>query len=127
MEGVQVTQEVTEARQTDPGYRDMRDLSSMGLRPKSFNGSGEEDINKFFAKFERLAVYGQWSDGKKAIVLPMLLEDGAYHFYEALSDDAKGNYGTLKAALTQHYTPNISKLIRWNRLHQKRMTVDQTV
>ena len=99
----------------------------MGLRPGNFKGTQGEDPEKFTRKFERLAAYGEWDDNKKLNVFPLLLDDQAYDFYESSPDQTKQNYQLLRTAFITHFSPNKSKLARWNELCQKAPTSGQPI
>ena len=99
----------------------------MGLRPGNFKGTQGEDPEKFIRKFERLAAYGEWDDNKKLTVFPLLLDDKADDFYESSPDQTKQNYQLLRTAFITHFQPNKSKLVRWNELCQKSLTIGQSI
>ena len=107
--------------------RNLKELTTMGLRPGNFKGQNGEDPERFLGKFDRLAAYGEWDDEKKLGVFPLLLDDKAYDFYEASPRQVKTNYDRLKTAFLAHFEPNKSKLVRWNELCQKSITVGQSI
>ena len=56
-----------------------------------------------------------------------MLDGKAYDFYESSSDEMKQNYQQLRAAFITHFQPNKSKLVRWNDLCQKALTIGQSI
>ena len=106
---------------------DLKEITTLGLRPGNFKGTKNEDPEKFVKKFDRLAAYGGWDEAKKLQVFPLLLDDKAFDFYEASSQDTKTNYDALKKAFIAHFEPNKSNLVLWNELKAVTMSADQTI
>ncbi len=104
-----------------------KEMASLTLRPKNFDGKEGNDPEMFFKKLDRLAAYGQWPEERKANIVPLLLDDKASEYYENLQQDVKDDYDQVKLNIIDHFSPNKHKLVRYRELSQKCMTLDQTV
>ena len=58
------------------------------------------DWNEYVETFEAFALIKDWDDNKKLKALPFFLEDPALQVYKSLSDSQRGDWITMKSALT---------------------------
>ena len=63
----------------------------------------EDDVEKHFLYFEKLAVSFDWPKEKWSHLLQSQLKGKARDAYSALSVEEAGNYDTLKAAILRSY------------------------
>ena len=88
----------------------------IGLKLDKFSGEENEDPNRFLKKFDRVAEYNEWGNEKKTNLIPLLLHDKAFEFYECLGEEKQADYKLVRAALTERFQPNKLNLLLWKEL-----------
>ena len=108
--------------------RAIRALKSLGAGFKldKFSGEGNEDPIRFLNKFDRVAEYNEWGDEKKTNLIPLLLHDKAFEFYECLGEEKQADYKLVRAALTERFQPNKLNLLLWKELISRNINTGES-
>jgi hypothetical protein len=97
---------------------------------KKFNGSAEEDVDQWLARFETAAKILSTEDdaGRKkemATMMPLLLDGPAFNTWQQLGDAEKNDVSTIMAALRRVF--GMGKVAAWQRLKSLRLFPGESV
>ena len=106
--------------------RGLRD-SIMGLNQESFSGAKGESPETFFVRIERHANFGGWNEERKLQAVFLALRGRASDFAETLPAATKADFELIKAALTNHFKVNKSKVLQWEEIQDFSLQPGQTV
>ncbi len=97
--------------------------SQSGLfKQQTFMGMRNEDINKWLAKFERLAKFYMWNEAKKLNALIFNFGGPASAWFETLSEEEKNNFYAVVLGLKNRFGPQIkSSLLTRTRCPKARL------
>lgn len=97
------------------------------VKPTSFYGNLDEDIDSWLKNFARIAIANEWDYEKKSITLPAFLRDRAAEFYESLDEDTREDFSTLCEALKKRFMPKELQSLYYSNLFQARQQNSQNV
>ena len=66
----------------------------------------DNDAKSWFKRFEVCAAANEWNAAKKLLRLPTLLRGRAWAVFDALSEEQKKSYDSLKTAILERLSPD---------------------
>ena len=94
--------ESDDSSQTESSDSDTVMASSI-LMPPKFHGLSEEDAAVWFRDLQNYCAYKHLDEAGRLGLIPLLLKDGARHWFEGLADNQKDTFANLSAAFTNQF------------------------